>query len=121
MSRKSPFVLPLQLAETFRVCAPTVVEGALGRLTRETCDRRLAEWSANAVRLAEIDVEVVGREHVGPEPALVMSNHQSAFDIFTLMHVHPTSLRMIAKKQMFALPIMGGGMRAAGLRAWPPS
>jgi 1-acyl-sn-glycerol-3-phosphate acyltransferase len=43
-----------------------------------------------------------------------MSNHQSAYDIFTLMHVHPTSLRMIAKKQMFALPIMGGGMRAAG-------
>ncbi len=114
MPRKSPFVLPLQLAETFRVCAPTVVEGALGRLTREACDRRLAEWSANAVRLAEIDVDVVGREHVGSEPALVMSNHQSAYDIFTLMHVHPTSLRMIAKKQMFALPIMGGGMRAAG-------
>ncbi|MEZ4247087.1 MAG: lysophospholipid acyltransferase family protein [Polyangiales bacterium] len=107
-------MLPLQLAETFRVCAPTVVQGAMGTLTRETCDRRLAEWSANAVRLADVQVEVVGREHVGDAPALVMSNHQSAFDIFTLMHVHPTSLRMIAKKQMFALPIMGGGMKAAG-------
>ncbi|MEZ4251209.1 MAG: lysophospholipid acyltransferase family protein [Polyangiales bacterium] len=114
MPRVSSLVLPLQLAETFRVCAPTVVQGAMGTLTRETCDRRLAEWSANAVRLADIEVEVVGRENVGDAPALVMSNHQSAFDIFTLMHVHPTSLRMIAKKQMFALPIMGGGMKAAG-------
>ncbi|MEM9074931.1 MAG: lysophospholipid acyltransferase family protein [Myxococcota bacterium] len=111
----SALVLPLQLAETFRVCAPTVVEQVLGRLTREACDRRLNEWAENAVRLAEINLHIRGEEHVREAPsALVMSNHQSAYDIFTLMHAYPHSLRMIAKKQMFALPIMGGGMKAAG-------
>ncbi len=114
MARVSSLVLPLQLAETFRVCAPTVVEAALGRLTRQTCDRRLHEWSRNAVRLADIELVVNGREHVDRTASyLVMSNHQSAYDIFTLMAAFPGSLRMIAKKQMFALPIMGGGMRAA--------
>lgn len=113
--RVSPFVLPLQLAETFRVCAPTLVQGALGTLTREACDRRLNEWADNAIRLAEIDLDIEGLEHVRESPSnLVMSNHQSAYDIFTLMHAYPYSLRMIAKKQMFALPIMGGGMKAAG-------
>lgn len=115
MTRSSALVLPLQLAETFRVCAPTVIEGAIGRLTRETCDRRLSEWSKNAVRLAELQLEIRGQEHVLASPSnLVMSNHQSAYDIFALMYAYPHSLRMIAKKQMFALPIMGGGMRAAG-------
>ncbi len=115
VTRVSPFVLPLQLAETFRVCAPTLVQGALGTLTREMCDRRLNEWADNAVRLADITLDVRGLENVVQSPSnLVMSNHQSAYDIFTLMHAYPYSLRMIAKKQMFALPIMGGGMKAAG-------
>ena len=115
MPEGSPFVLPLQLAETFRVCTPTVVEAALGRLTRETCDRRLKTWADNAVRLAEARLDVDGLERVSPSQSyLLMSNHQSAYDIFTLFAAFPYSMRMVAKKAMFRLPIMGRGMLAAG-------
>lgn len=115
MQRGSPFVLPLQLAETFRHCTPTVVEAALGRLTRETCDRRIKIWANNAVRLAEARVEVDGLERIRPSQSyLLMSNHQSAYDIFTLFVAFPHSMRMVAKKAMFSLPIMGRGMKAAG-------
>lgn len=115
MARTSLSVLPLQLAETFRVCAPTVVDAALGRIDRDVCDRRLAEWSRNALRLAEVELEVEGLEHAVRSPShLLMSNHQSAYDIFTLFVAFPHSMRMIAKKAMFSLPIMAGGMRAAG-------
>jgi len=111
----STLALPLQLAETFRVCAPTVVEAALGRLTRETCDRRLATWANNALRLADGRVDARGLENVRADRAYVlMSNHQSAYDIFSLFVAFPHSMRMVAKKAMFRLPIMGGGMRAAG-------
>lgn len=115
VARTSLLVLPLQLAETFRVCAPTVLDAALGRVDREVCDRRLAEWADNALRLAEVKLEVEGLEHVRREPShLLMSNHQSAYDIFTLFAAFPHSMRMVAKKSMFVLPIMGDGMRAAG-------
>lgn len=115
MTRTSVSVLPRQLAETFRVCAPTVVEAVRGRLTRDVCDRRLDEWSRNAIRLAEVNLEIEGLEHVARSPSnLLMSNHQSAYDIFTLFVAFPHSMRMIAKKAMFSLPIMAGGMRAAG-------
>ncbi len=111
----SALVLPLQLAETFRVCWPTMIEAARGRLTREACDRRLAAWAKNALRLAESEVEVEGLEHVRADRSyLLMSNHQSAYDIFSLFVAFPHSMRMIAKKGMFRLPIMGEGMRAAG-------
>jgi 1-acyl-sn-glycerol-3-phosphate acyltransferase len=112
--RASSLVLPLQLAETFRICTPTVVEAALGRLTRESCDARLAVWSRRAMTLAEAELDVDGLEHVSADRSvLLMSNHQSAYDIFSLFVAFPHSMRMIAKKEMFRLPIMGGGMRAA--------
>ena len=110
----SALVLPLQLAETFRICAPTVVQGAMGTLTRQTCDARLDVWSRRAMRLAQADLEVHGLQHVDPRQSyLLMSNHQSAYDIFALFAAFPGSMRMIAKKEVFVLPIMGGGMRAA--------
>ncbi|NOY93785.1 MAG: 1-acyl-sn-glycerol-3-phosphate acyltransferase [Deltaproteobacteria bacterium] len=92
-----------------------MIEAARGRLTREACDRRLASWAKNALRLAESEVEVEGLEHVDVDRSyLLMSNHQSAYDIFSLFVAFPHSMRMIAKKSMFRLPIMGEGMRAAG-------
>tara|TARA_B100001750_G_scaffold151607_2_gene121535 strand:- start:1654 stop:2373 length:720 start_codon:yes stop_codon:yes gene_type:complete len=112
--RTSALVLPLALAETFRVCAPTVVQGAMGTLKRETCDARLDVWSRRAMRFAQADLEVHGLQHIDRDQSyLLMSNHQSAYDIFALFVAYPGSLRMIAKKEVFVLPIMGGGMRAA--------
>jgi len=112
--RTSVLALPLQLAETFRICAPTVVQGALGTLTRETCDRRLDVWSRRAMRLADAELDVHGLEHIDSRQSyLLMSNHQSAYDIFALFVAFPGTMRMIAKKEVFVLPIMGGGMRAA--------
>ena len=109
----SPFVLPLQLAETFRICTPTVLEASFGRVHRPTADRRLGEWARNAFRLAESELEVHGlEENVTPgQSYLLMSNHQSAYDIWALFVAYPHTMRMIAKRSMFRLPIMGNAMR----------
>lgn len=111
----SPIAIPvLTYLETVRVCVPTIVEAQLGRCRREICDQRLAEWAETAVRLAEIDIHVEGLEHIDPSRTyLVMSNHQSSYDIFVLMHAFPGTLRMIAKREMFDVPIVGGAMKAA--------
>ena len=104
----------LTTLETVRVCLPTIVEAARGRVQRADCDQRLAEWAETAVRLAEIDVRVRGLEFIEPEQTyVVMSNHQSSYDIFVLMHVFPRTLRMVSKIEMFRVPIVGEAMRAA--------
>lgn len=104
----------LTTLETVRVCLPTIVEAARGRVQRSDCDQRLAEWSETAVRLAEIDVRVRGLEHIEPEHTyVVMSNHQSSYDIFVIMHAFPRTLRMVSKIEMFRVPIVGDAMRAA--------
>ena len=100
--------------ETLRVCAPTIVEAAFGPVPRERASKRLAQWAAAAMRHARIDTFVEGREHVDPARSyLVISNHLSAYDIFLLMHLYPAELRMIAKKEMFRVPFVGGAMAAA--------
>jgi 1-acyl-sn-glycerol-3-phosphate acyltransferase len=114
MPGPNPFVLPLQLAETFRICTPTVVETALGRVERNTCTRRLDEWARRAMSLAEAELVTHGLEHVDRgRTHLLMSNHQSMYDIFALFCAFPGHMRMVAKKETFVLPIMGKAMVAA--------
>jgi len=101
---------------TLRICVPTVIDSALGTLTTPTCDARLDSWSKAIVRYASIDLEVVGRANAGDgEAFVVMSNHQSLYDIPCLFQaLRPIRLRMVAKSELFRVPIWAGAMRAAG-------
>jgi 1-acyl-sn-glycerol-3-phosphate acyltransferase len=105
----------LVIAETLRISAPTMAEAAFGRLTRAAVDRRLADWSARLLREAAVDLEVHGSEHAGNagETFVVMSNHQSHFDIPVLYQVFPRCMRMVAKTELYKIPIFGSAVRAA--------
>jgi 1-acyl-sn-glycerol-3-phosphate acyltransferase len=109
--------LPLALlacAETLRISAPTVVEALAGRLTRETCDRRLSQWAERLVREAGIDLEVSGLEHAREgEPLVLMSNHQSHYDVPILFRTFPGSMRMVAKTELYRIPVFGQALSAA--------
>lgn len=114
--------LLLSLRNTFEVLAvsaPTVVEAARGRLTREACDERLARFARHVVANANLHVTVHGRENAALRPAgggfVVMSNHQSHYDIPMLYHALGGSMRMVAKKELFALPVFGRAIRDAGM------
>ena len=101
--------------ETLAISFPTVLEAIAGRVTREVCDRRLDGWAKAVVANARIGVEVTGRENlVAGETYLVMSNHQSHYDIPILFYVIGPNLRMIAKKELFAFPIFGNALKIAG-------
>jgi 1-acyl-sn-glycerol-3-phosphate acyltransferase len=101
---------------TLRICIPTVIQSALGTLTTPTCDARLDSWSAALVRYAKIELDVSGLEHAPLDEAfVVMSNHRSHYDIPVLFQaLRPRRLRMVAKAELFRVPIWAGAMRAAG-------
>src|SRR5688572_7441235 len=81
----------------------------------ERYDRRLEEWARRLVKAARIDLVVEGREHLATDEAFVMmSNHQSHFDIVVLFHVLKRRVRMVAKKELYRVPIFAGAMRVAG-------
>ncbi len=101
--------------ETLAVSFPTVVEALGGRVTKQICDDRLDQWSRVVVRNAGIELDVRGREHlVSGRTYLVMSNHQSLYDIPVLFRVIGPNIRMITKKELFRVPVFGGALAAAG-------
>jgi 1-acyl-sn-glycerol-3-phosphate acyltransferase len=95
-----------------------VFDALRGRSNREACDARLESFAAHVIKNAEMTVRVHGRENLLPEDTaqtyVVMSNHVSNYDIPVLFYVLGGRLRMVAKKELFAVPIFGRAMREAG-------
>lgn len=101
-------------ALSMRICVPTVAEALVGHARRADCDARLAWWSRKLLDDIDVRLDVRGREHLDPStPTLVMSNHQSLYDIPVLLQVLPGSVRMVSKKEIFWIPVFGQAMRAA--------
>lgn len=102
--------------ETLAVSAPTVVDAYRRRLTPEACNERLESWSSRVVRNLELVLTVRGREHLAPNTTyVIMSNHQSHYDVAVLYYVLGGNVRMVAKKELFDLPLFGRAIREAGM------
>lgn len=105
----------LGILNTARISVGTVIDATLDRVTMERCDERLEWWSNELLRDASVELDVRGREHAeGTQPLIVMSNHQSLYDVPVLFRSIPGRLRMVAKTELFQVPIWGRAMEAAG-------
>jgi len=97
-----------------RITAPTLVEAARGSLERSTIDDRARWFGREVVRLLEVKLDSSGAEHVPPRAVVYMSNHQSHMDIPILYASLPSpTIRMLAKTELFRIPLWGRGLRAA--------
>lgn len=71
-------------------------------------------WARLALSLNMVRITVSGSEHLPDGPLIFMSNHQSNFDILTLLSSMPRQLHWIAKKELFDIPVFGPSMRRGG-------
>ena len=102
-------------AVTLRISVPTIIDAMRGRLTAEACDGRLDWWSARLLAKADVSLQTSGVEQIPANEAfVVMSNHQSLYDIPSLYQSLPLRLRMVAKTELFRVPIWARAMREAG-------
>ncbi len=65
-----------------------------------------------------LPVDLQGTEHLeSGEPVLLCANHSSAWDpiMFVLSMPQKFNVRIMAKKQLFSIPIVGGFLRAIGV------
>ncbi|MGH9467087.1 MAG: lysophospholipid acyltransferase family protein [Terriglobales bacterium] len=67
-------------------------------------------------RLAGVKIEISGLELLPRGPAAIyMANHQSNLDPPILVSALPGNLALLAKKQLFSVPILGTVLRVGGL------
>jgi 1-acyl-sn-glycerol-3-phosphate acyltransferase len=103
--------------KTLAISIPTVADALLGRLDPAVSDARLQRWAQSLIARADVSVDVHGRELVPDRACILMSNHQSLFDIPICYRIYPHRLRMVAKQELFRVPIWGRAMRESGFVA----
>ncbi|MCG8420735.1 MAG: 1-acyl-sn-glycerol-3-phosphate acyltransferase [Proteobacteria bacterium] len=103
--------------ELARVTVPTFVESFFGQVESSTVDERIVAFATRVVANAQIDIRTEGREQIAADRSYVyMSNHQSHMDIPVLYATVPArTMRAVAKKELFRIPVWGRAMRAAGI------
>jgi 1-acyl-sn-glycerol-3-phosphate acyltransferase len=75
---------------------------------------RLAHfWAFLHLKLCGIRVSSKGTENLLKPPYIIMSNHQSALDIFVLYVALPFLFKWVAKRQLFSIPFVGWIMKRA--------
>lgn len=97
------------------VFSAMALAGAPLRAGRDYFDWIHRTWSRLLLGLAGVRVEVEGAENLrvgGPQ--VLVSNHQSLFDILALFAALPVSLRFVAKVELSRVPLFGRAMRRAG-------
>ena len=72
-------------------------------------------WARLNIYLGFCRVKVRGKEHLDPEKAyIVMSNHQSFFDVCALIAYLPLQLRWVVKAEIQKMPVFGYALQRMG-------
>ncbi|KTC72413.1 1-acyl-sn-glycerol-3-phosphate acyltransferase [Legionella birminghamensis] len=107
----------ISVGYTASACARAIVKNWRGTITRPWVDQVIHRWSDNLLRLIGVECKIINPNNVAPvagQPTILMCNHTSLYDIPLGFKAFPHhSIRMLAKKELSRIPIMGKGMAAA--------
>jgi 1-acyl-sn-glycerol-3-phosphate acyltransferase len=107
----------------FAVQAPlavllTVLLSALGSLvglvSRDGVRALSLFWSRLLLRLFRVEVRSEGLERVPRTPALYAANHSSSLDILVVLASLPVDVKIIYKRSLSFVPLLGWSIAAAG-------
>ena len=113
----------LRTGVTFAVAVPYTAVAALVLVTitmvrpnSALVDRVARAWGRAWCWAAGVKLVVEGLEHIDPKSSyVIVSNHQSAFDIFAHFAALPVPIRFLAKTELFKIPLFGLAMRRIGM------
>ena len=72
-------------------------------------------WARMILKTGFVPVLVEGQEHIDPaHPVVYAANHLSALDIPVLYATIPGQFRIMAKKELFRLPVLGWHLQRSG-------
>ncbi len=102
----------VQTLATFIIGSYLIVLLKVHPKTRQV-PRVMRIWARLFLLVTGTRVTVEGAERIDPAGSYVfVGNHSSNLDIPVIMGKLPVSIRFLAKKEMFKVPVLGGAMRA---------
>ena len=85
------------------------------RNIHRACDNAARRWARALLWAAKVKVEMQGLENLYVDrPQIIVSNHQSWFDVFVLAAHLPVRYRFVAKQELAKIPVFGSAWRSCG-------
>lgn len=99
------------------ICLKSIIKYWFSTTTRPWVDKTVRYWADQLLDEVQVTYTIVNPLNVEPQPGkvtIMMCNHSSVYDIPLGFKTFPrNSIRMLAKKELLRIPIMGKGMAAA--------
>ena len=77
-------------------------------------DRVLHAWAGRLLEVTDLPVETRGLERIASGGCVYAVNHASFVDVWVLVAKLPGSVRFVAKRELYRVPIFGWALRATG-------
>jgi 1-acyl-sn-glycerol-3-phosphate acyltransferase len=82
----------------------------------ENINTIIRNWSESMLSIAKVSHHTYNPQNVVAQPhraCIIMSNHTSLYDIPLIFMALPGNIRMVAKKELFKVPVWGHAMKAS--------
>jgi len=109
---RAVLALPLIAAYTVVLGVPAIVFSLFGR--PRSARRMTAIWARLVLRSLGVDVTVCGAERCPAGAAVYAANHTSALDIPILFAYLPVDFRVIHKRSLYLVPVLGQYLYVSG-------
>jgi 1-acyl-sn-glycerol-3-phosphate acyltransferase len=106
---QAPVGLLLTALYSAAACLAALVDRS-GRATRDVG----GAWSRVLLRLLRVEVSVRGLEHAPAGPAVYAANHGSALDILVVFGHLPVDFRIVYKRSLSLVPLLGWSIWLGG-------
>lgn len=114
---RTQWIMFLSALCTVDICGRSIIMRLLGKTNRAWVDKTLHLWVNRLLNLVGVKCTVINPHKTEPQAGkatIIMCNHSSLYDIPLSFKAFPKhSIRMLAKKELSRIPVMGKGMSAA--------
>lgn len=114
---RTAWIMLLSALYTVDACGQSVLMRFFGKTSRAWVDSTIHRWANRLLNLVGVQCKIINPHGVVPESGkayIIMCNHSSLYDIPISFKAFPNhSIRMLAKRELSRIPIMGKGMTAA--------
>lgn len=114
---RTQWIIFLSILSTADACLRSILKRMSGKQSRTWSDAVIHRWVNRLLNLVGVTCKIVNPYKIEPKPGkatIIMCNHSSLYDIPISFKAFPHhSIRMLAKKELSKIPIMGKGMTAA--------
>lgn len=116
--RRIPFrfawIMLCSISVTAYYSLKTIIYARKKSTTKQKLNEIIVAWARSLLQIIHVKYDIIDSHHIQfneATPYIFMSNHLSLYDIPLLLVCLPGTVRMVAKKELFKVPLWGHAMQ----------